>query len=94
MQRPCKINGHFIDGEEVIHVSEYKNRSFFILLNNRHKIEFNVPPYTKQVTEKVKRLIGYKTTTKTIPDFEAIEEETINLKDSREAFINQLVNYP
>ena len=88
MKQISKIKGIYLDGDEVLFVTTIQHNEFEVRFKGGEVLTFNVPNHTKEITQSK----WYGKTKVIVTDRERIERELVDLKDSRDALINQLVN--
>ena len=93
----AKLDGEFINVQDIVNISNIKHLDtdgyeYYIKLRNGTSVRKYLPPWTKVTTTTLKRWYGTVVTETTDRDSERIEQDLIKLTNSRDVFINQVIN--
>lgn len=97
MKRFVKVDGYHICADDIMCITPMMKmgdtHGYVIRLAEGEYIERKVIPFTKIITTKVKKLFRTIEVRTVVPDSERFEADLNELANSRDAFINQVVNH-
>ena len=92
----AKLDGEFIRVDAILSISEIKpmgdTYQYHITYRNGHQRIKSIEAWTKMVKTKVKKLFRTVEIEDKVTDYERIEQDLIKMVNSRDVFINQIIN--